>query len=258
MTTIEQRIEELRPERDYGREFTAEEIAKGKHRRYVGGYWDSVGKLQLDFLRDQGLRPDHRFLDVGCGSFRAGRHLVEYLQPGNYYGIDINPNIVQAGYDSELTDEQRARLPVENLRITNRFDADFGVGFDMAIAQSVFTHIPLNNIRLCLYRIAKVMRPGGVFYTTFYEQRPDVPLDKVKGHMQTDANTFWYYRADLRWAASFSPWKLTYIGKWGHPRGQRMLKFTRVQNPPINRTATGVAYRTARRAVGKYRAIRSR
>lgn len=80
--------------------------------------------------------------------------LVDYLQPGNYYGIDINHSVLQAGYDRELDDDQRARLPAENLRATDRFDIDFGVQFDMGIAQSVFTHMSLNHIRLCLYRVA--------------------------------------------------------------------------------------------------------
>jgi len=60
-----------------------------------------------------------------------------------------------AGYANELDDAGRARLPSKNLRATDRFDADFGVEFDMAIAQSVFTHVSLNWIRLCLARVAQ-------------------------------------------------------------------------------------------------------
>jgi hypothetical protein len=41
----------------------------------------------------------------------------------------------------------------------------------MAIAQSVFTHVSLNQMRLCLYRLARVMRPGGTFYATFCERQ---------------------------------------------------------------------------------------
>jgi hypothetical protein len=32
-------------------------IKRVGHRRYVGGLWDEIGKLQLDFLINQGLRP---------------------------------------------------------------------------------------------------------------------------------------------------------------------------------------------------------
>ncbi len=162
-----------------------------QHRRYVGGLWEELGKLQVDFLAEQGLRPHHQFIDVGCGSLRAGRLLVDYLEPRHYYGIDINVDVMKAGYDHELTDEQRSRLPLVNLRCTDRFDADFGHPFDMAIAQSVFTHLSLNNIRLCLFRLAKVMKPGAKFFATFFEEAAGVPLDTVKkGERFTERNVF--------------------------------------------------------------------
>lgn len=251
VTEIEQLTEARRPAGTpaYTRRFTPEQAAQGSHRDYVGGRgkWDQMGKLQMEFLRTQGLRPDERFLDVGCGSFRAGVHLVDYLEQGNYYGIDVNPNIIRTGYDHELTDDQRVRLPQENLRATDRFDADFGVTFDKAIAQSVFTHISLNLIRLCLYRIAKVMRPGAVFYTTIYDQPASFPLDGIDRHLYTERNTFWYYRRDLEWAASFSPWEFTYIGEWGHPRGQKMIKFTRVEDRPARTAGTARPHRLVKR-----------
>lgn len=230
MTQIETRVEATgKDEPDYaGRKFGASAVAKQSHRRFVGGHWERIGRLQRDFLVQQGLEPGQRFLDVGCGSLRAGRHLVEHLEPGNYHGIDVNADLVAAGYDHELTDEQRERLPVANLRSTDRFDADFGVEFDMAIAQSVFTHISLNHVRLCLARVAQVMRSGGRFFITFNEQPEDFPVDGIpeRGHY-TERNVFWYYREDIRWAASFSPWSFRYLGDWGHPRDQRMIELTR-------------------------------
>lgn len=201
----------------------------GKHRKFVGGYWEESGPKQLAFLRQHGLEPGHRFLDVGCGSLRAGRLLSEYVEPGHYYGIDINHSLIVAGYDTELDDAARARLPSRNLRATDRFDADFGVQFDMAIAQSVFTHVSLNWIRLCLARVSQVMAPGGKFYATFFEMPNDFPIDGVgkTGNRFTERNAYWYYRQDLRWAARRSPWDVRYIGKWGHRAGSRMVEFTR-------------------------------
>jgi SAM-dependent methyltransferase len=236
MTEIEQRVETTAETPDYsGVSFNAEQLASGRHREFVGGKWDSHGVHQLEFLREQGLLPTHRFLDVGCGSLRAGRHLIDYLEPGNYYGVDANLSLLQAGYDLELDGRQRSRLPIANLRMNDRFDADFGVRFDMAIAQSVFTHVSLNHIRLCLYRVAKVMRPGGKFYATFFEHAADYPLDAIdmaRKAKMTERNVFWYYRGDLRWASRWGPWRFRYIGGWGHPRGQKMVEFTRLADPP--------------------------
>ncbi|MGD9960375.1 class I SAM-dependent methyltransferase [Nocardioides sp.] len=232
MTEISRRIEVPdRKDPDYaGFEITQERLERGAHRGFVGGHWDQMGQLQRNFLVEQGLQPHHRFLDVGCGSLRAGRLLVEHLDPGHYYGTDINHDLIAAGYDHELDDHQRSRLPLENLRVTDRFDNDFGVPFDMAIAQSVFTHVPLNMMRLCLYRVAKVMKPGGRFFATFFERGPDYPVDGVSknGHQFTERNAFWYYRNDLRWVARRSPWSFRYIGAWEHPMGQRMVEYTRL------------------------------
>lgn len=218
-------------------------IGEGRHRKGIGGHWDTHGLHQLDFLKAHGLQPEHRLLDVGCGSFRAGRHFVDYLEPENYYAIDANQSLMQAGYDKELTNEQRAKLPTGNLRASDRFGVDFSVKFDIALAQSVFTHLSLNNIRLCLYRVAQQMRPGGIFFVTFNEQRPSVPVDKIittKKRKYTERNVYWYYRSDIRWAASIAPWEYRYIGKWGHPGGQRMIAFTRLSDDaaPVRSTTS--------------------
>jgi SAM-dependent methyltransferase len=232
MTQIEHRVETTATNPAYSeRAFSAEEIAQGKHRSFIGGHWDTHGQHQVDFLVANGLKPEHTFLDVGCGCFRAGRFLVDLLEPGHYYGIDANLGLLQAGYEHEFTDEQRARVPVANLRANDRFNCDFGATFDMAIAQSVFTHVSLNHMRLCLYRVAQQIRPGGKFYVTFYEQGPNTPLDKLKPggrHMFTERNPYWYYRSDLKWVARVAPWKFRYIGDWGHPNKQMMVEFTRL------------------------------
>jgi len=229
---IESRIEAVREEPDYaGEVFTEERRERGAHRAFVGGLWDQHGKTQLDYLVSQGLRPDHHFLDVGAGAFRAGRHLIDYLEPGHYYGIDINKSLLEVGYEHELSDEQRAKLPIGNVHATDRFDADFGdVRFDMAIAQSVFSHISLNNARVCLHRVAKVMKPGGRFFVTFFEGPEGTPIDKMltKPRRFHERNPYWYTRSDMRWVARNEPWRMRYIGNWGHPAGQRMLEYTRL------------------------------
>ncbi len=205
---------------------------KQSHRGFVGGHWEEMGQKQLDWLTGHGLEPQHRFLDVGCGSLRAGRRLLDYLDPGNYYGIDINPTLIDAGYEHELDDRQRARLPIEHLRATDRFDADFGVSFDMAIAQSVFTHLSLNNMRLCLHRVAKVLRPGAKFYVTFFQRPPHRDVDYFSPNFPkfTERNPYSYYKQDMRWVAQRAPWRFDYIGEWGHPMKQQMVVYTRTED----------------------------
>lgn len=220
---------------DYAKAFTADEVQSGGHRVRAGGLWDELGELQLDFLVSQGLEPSSLLLDVGCGPLRAGIRFVDYLEPGRYYGLDVNASLLDAGYDVELPERLRAKLPRDHLRATERFDCDFGVEFDFAIAQSLFTHISLSQVRLCVYRVAQAMRPGGRFFATFFEAPADFPLDGVlhrenprRKDKFTEQNPFWYWPADLEWAAGFAPWEFRYIGDWNHPRGQKMAEFHRL------------------------------
>ncbi len=238
MSQIEQRIEHEanRTNPDFtGESFTPEQIAAGEHRSYVGGVWDSHGKHQLDFLIAQGLKPHHKLIDIGCGAFRAGQHFIDYLDAGNYYGVDSNHSVMQAGWDTEVTDEQRAKQPIENLRANDRFDTDFGVKFDFAIANSVFTHVSLNHIRLCMFRLDQVMAPGGRFYATYFVRAQAIPIDEIRlgskkrgKAFYTEKNNYAYYRTDLAWAGQWGDWDYEYIGDWGHPANQQMARYTKL------------------------------
>ncbi len=60
--------------------------------------WLQLGQLQFDYLLGHGLKPSMRMLEIGCGNLRAGRLFVGYLDAGNYYGIDISPDILLAAH----------------------------------------------------------------------------------------------------------------------------------------------------------------
>src|SRR5215469_11012365 len=127
------------------------------HRMQVGGLWEEIGQLQYDFLLAQGLRADHYFLDIACGSLRAGVKLIPYLDSGHYYGIDRDSELLRRGYELELDDEARQKQPV----LAQMEDFDFqrlGRQFDFAIAQSLFTHLPVNQITRCLMNAERALR----------------------------------------------------------------------------------------------------
>jgi hypothetical protein len=58
------------------------ELSRLGHRGFIGGLWDELGRLQVDFPVSEGLEPAHVLLDIGCGSLRGGVHLIPYLEPG--------------------------------------------------------------------------------------------------------------------------------------------------------------------------------
>jgi hypothetical protein len=129
--------------------FYDDALARGRHRDIVGGRWEETGRLQLALLRDEGLLPQHRLLDIGAGSLRLGCKVVPYLDPGHYWATDASLALMQRGYQTELASP--ARLPQSHLVE----DADFafpGVpsDIDFAIAWGVFTHLPADNLARAL------------------------------------------------------------------------------------------------------------
>lgn len=215
----------------YGRELTDEEIAAGLHREFVGGLWDEVGPLQFDFLRARGLLPQHRLLDVGCGALRGGIHFVRHLAPGNYCGLDINESLLAAG-QRELAAaglaERHARLLADDAFRASRF----GTTFDMAIAVSLFTHLPMNPIVRCLVEVARTLAPGAKFFASYFEAPTTACLEPQRqspGEIVTqyDRDPFHYAFAELQAMAGFAGLDVRRIGEWRHPRGQLMASFSR-------------------------------
>lgn len=194
-----------------------------------------MGELQLDFLKKEGLKPHHDFLDVGCGLVRGGIPIMRYLDPGRYCGLDAS-EVILAGARAELR-KAGAHDRQPELLHTYGFEAHrFGRMFDYAIAQSVFTHIPINAINVCLLQIARVLKPGGRFYATFFENLAGTRTLGELTHQAPepeptrtypDRDPFHYGLDVFEWLVDGSDLRLVYIGDWGQPRNQRMLLFTR-------------------------------
>jgi len=211
-------------------------VSAKQHRALIGGMWEEIGKLQLQYLVDDGLTPKMRLLDIGCGCLRGGVHFVRYLEKGNYYGLDMSQALLDVGYEDELTAlGLQDRLPRENLICTPDFDmSSVGKTVDAAIALSVFTHLPLNHIKLCLARLTPVMRPGGRFYATFFVV-PDGknwidPLTHTPGGIVTHPtqDPYHYRPNDIEHMTSEMPWKLDRLTGWNHPRNQEIAVFERL------------------------------
>lgn len=227
-------------ENPYGRQLTDAEVHSGAHREFVGGMWTEIGALQFEFLKQQGLKPSHRLLDIGCGCLRGGVHFVPYLEKRHYYGADINPSLIEAGKKELFTNKANIEKQPD-LRVTDRFDlAQFGVQFDYLLAVSVFTHLHANHIARCLVEAKKVMGAKSKFFATFFMAPTSLHLQPIlhrPGEIVTqfDRDPFHYSFAEMEMLARAAGLSVTLIGEWRHPRHQQMLCFVPALRPAVEK-----------------------
>ncbi|WP_017604398.1 class I SAM-dependent methyltransferase [Nocardiopsis alkaliphila] len=149
--------------------------------------WLALGQMQFDYLLGHGLAPEHRMLDIGCGNLRAGWRFIEYLDEGNYYGIDISPDILMAA--KKVLAERGLQRKLPHLTITQDLTFDFlpERHFDVVHAHSVFSHSPLEVIEECLAHVERILAPDGFFDFTF---------DRTEGTEHHVLREDFYYRTE--------------------------------------------------------------
>ncbi|MFD5316428.1 class I SAM-dependent methyltransferase [Streptomyces sp. NPDC127098] len=181
--------------------------------------WLALGKLQFDYLRDHGLAPGHRMLDIGCGNLRAGWRFIDYLDPGGYYGIDISPDILISAKETLSGRGLQAKLP--HLTLTRDLTFDFlpSGHFDVVHAHSVFSHSPLPVIDECLAHVGRILAPGGFFDFTF---------DRTEGREHQVLREDFYYRAEtLTELAAGHGLTARLMADWERlPHGQSKIRVT--------------------------------
>ena len=207
---------------------TRRRLAEHGHRAVVGGLWDQIGPLQRDFLISRGLKRDDRVLDIGCGALRGGAPLAAWLDSGRYYGIDISESLIETGWRQEIEGAGLAdRLPRDHLHVTDDFGVPFEGLFDMGLAVSLFTHLPLTEFTRCLERVRPNFRQGARLFATVFEgQGADV--ERADGVVTHDDRDPFHFTQDALAGATPDGWAFDWIGDWGHPRGQQMVRLTRI------------------------------
>lgn len=146
-----------------------------QHRYFSADFWEETIPLILSFVRKTGLKPEDKFLDLGSGALRCGLAVIPYLNKENYYAIDINQFLLEDGYNYEIIPNKLdEKFPKKNIIITSDFDATlFNVLFDYVFSFSLWTHLKLSECEKCLKQVSKILKPGGVYFTTCFIVSPD-------------------------------------------------------------------------------------
>jgi SAM-dependent methyltransferase len=134
-------------------------LSESHHHAY-GRPW-SLGRDQFDCLIDRGLKPDHRLLDLGCGSLRTGIWLIPFLDEGSYFGIDSHLESLMAATEYEIPLHRLADKRPRLLHDTNFEIGHFGVEFDWIVAFSVLNHLDASQLEMACCEVSESLAPGG-------------------------------------------------------------------------------------------------
>jgi SAM-dependent methyltransferase len=134
--------------------------------------FERVGRLGFQVLLAEGLSPGSRVLDVGCGALRLGYWLMRFLDPGCYFGIEPQLEMLRVGLEQIVEPEvvQRAHA-----RFAHNDDFDFSVfdeRFDFVIARSIWTHAAQPQIAAMLASFARSSQRDAAFLASYYPASP--------------------------------------------------------------------------------------
>jgi len=197
--------------------------------------WTFFQNIQIEFLERVRICSTDVFFDVGCGPMRLGSVLIPKLENGWYFGFDINEKTLNFGREVLSIADVKAKN--YNLISNDNFDfSSIDQPIDIAFSNSLFSHLTLNSIRVCLLNMADVLKDGSSYYSTFFCLGKDKDLRKSQEWVQFEnqiiktypaCDPYHYSEGDLKWVAASCGFDFEIIEDYGHPI-QTMGKFTKV------------------------------
>lgn len=129
--------------------------------------FDQVGRRQLIALLNEGLNPESKVLDIGCGCLRTAYWLIRFLDPGCYHGIEPARQRVEYGLRYLFTPEEM-RLKQPRFDFNPNFDSSvFGTRFDFFLAGSIWTHASKRQIEATLDSFIRDSISASIFLTSY-------------------------------------------------------------------------------------------
>jgi SAM-dependent methyltransferase len=116
--------------------------------------------------------------DFGCGCGRLARQLLQQTpRPRRYVGVDAHPGMVawckqhlsavDPAFQFFHHDVYAPHTPENTLRLAEPFPVG-DEEFSLFIAHSVFTHLVRPQAEYYLAELARILRPGGVAFTSWF------------------------------------------------------------------------------------------
>ncbi len=152
------------------------------------GLWDwERGEYYVDLMLRNGAEPTHTFLDIGCGYGRITIPLLKKIVgSGSYVGTEISRRRLALANEwiarEQLTDKNCKLICSKDNSLP--FLANASV--DIAMALSVFNHMPDKELDELLLGTARALKGGGLLFC-YYLSDTDT-IASVKTFRRSDAD----------------------------------------------------------------------
>ena len=190
--------------------------------------WKMKRDFQIKFLREVGLKEEDYFLEIGCGTLRGGIPLIEYLQTGHYYGLDVREKALKVGRaelkEAGLQDKKPNLLLSPNMRALT-----IDQKIDVMWAFSVLFHMSDEILDSTIEFVSKHLADDGIFYanvnigekeTGSWEEFPVV-------HRSYERYTEMFGKYDLEFTDIGELKDLGHVSGSASQDAQRMLKIVK-------------------------------
>lgn len=155
-------------------------------------------------------------MDLGCGALRLGQYLIPYLETRHYFGLEPEKLLVDCGIFYEL-DKNILNEKKPNFQFNYAFEFPELKSFDYCMANSIFTHLNKEDIKICFEKLILKTNPNSKFFFTF-----KLGDSKKNKYEKSHANRRWEYKFEEIIPLALG-WDLKFIGDWNHPNNQQMV-----------------------------------
>lgn len=173
--------------------------------RLASGTWANAGRPLFEQISKRiNLLPTHRVVDYGCGTARLGYHLIQYLERGNYRGLDPSAAILEEGkrlIGPQLLHDKEPRFDVNNRdSVTSAAES----APDIVLSTSVSFHVHPDVVADYYADMARMAHSAGarVYF--------DVRISPQPQELRPDLGQ------DLGWVVTWS-WPIEQVQQWMRP-----------------------------------------
>jgi hypothetical protein len=138
------------------------------------GTFAQAGREQLIALLAEGLCPESKVLEFGCGCLRIACWLIRFLDSGAYYGIEPARPRVDCGLHYLFTPAE-LQIKRPHFDYNPVFNSSvFSTKFDFFLARSIWTHASKPQIEATLDSFLRDSGPHAIFLASYLPaQSPD-------------------------------------------------------------------------------------